>query len=91
MTPFEFYCLSAAEYILKARGHRNKTLRRWEHTRHISYTIAQVNSSDVLPPPEVWMPLPTDSEINSLLDQGHMEDAWSKATQRHGAGIKGKD
>lgn len=84
MTARDFYCLTAAEYVLKARGHRDKTIRQWEHTRLIIHTIAQSNSSKALPAPEIWMPLPTDGHNDALIDPDKLNSIWEKAKKRHG-------
>lgn len=61
LTPHEYYCMSPLEFYLAAKGYNHKILSQWEHTRHISYTVAKtVPSKRKLPSMQRWMPLPTD-------------------------------
>lgn len=90
MDAHEFYCLTAAEYILKARGHARREIRLWEHTREICHVLSQVHSTKVLPPSEVWWPLPTDRGRGGITEERLMA-AWDKARKRHGAGTQNKD
>lgn len=83
--------MTAAEYILKARGYARREIRKWEHTRELCHTLAQVNSTKVLPPASVWWPLPTDRKGANGMTEERLMAAWSKARQRHGAGTQSKD
>ena len=61
LTPHEYYCMSPLEFYYASTGYNKKVLKQWEHTRHISYTVAgTVPSKKRLPPITRWMPLPTD-------------------------------
>lgn len=66
LTPNEYYSMTPYEFELAAKGYTDRYWKGWEHTRHISYTIAQVNSSKKMPAPQKWMPLPTDKEYKPV-------------------------
>ena len=63
LTPHEYYCMTRAEFYLKAKGYNRKQVKEWEHTRLLAYTVAStVPSKKKLPKMTKWMPLSTDSE-----------------------------
>lgn len=37
LTPHEYYCMTRAEFILKANGYDTKQVKEWEHTRFMAY------------------------------------------------------
>lgn len=82
MTPYQFR--------MAAEGHTTKYWKEWEHTRHISYTIAQSNSSKKLPPVNKWMPLPIDEGYQPLTKR-QMKTRWNYALknlkEKKGKGI----
>jgi hypothetical protein len=66
LTISEYHSMTPYQFSLAAEGYMNRYWKQWEHTRHISYVVAQSNSSKTLPPPSKWMPLPTDNDYKPI-------------------------
>lgn len=78
LTPHEYYSMTRAEFILKAKGWHTQQLKKWEHTRQISYTIAAnaFGRKKRMPSIRAWWPLPTDKLDKPDLDRSEMQAKW---------------
>lgn len=76
MTPHEYRCMTRAEFILKVKGHHQREVKMWEHTRMMAYTTAAnaFGRKKKLPPMKKWFPLPTDPQVT--LDIDDMRNKW---------------
>lgn len=51
------------EFTLKREGWKRENIRKWEHTRHISYYVyCSIPEKGKKKPMNSFMPLPSDSE-----------------------------
>lgn len=88
LTPYEYYTMTHAEFILKSKGYSNKKIKEWEHTREVCFQIISsgFNRPKSLPKKShLWWRLPTDNNAYADIDKEEMTAKWEIFKNKNGS------
>ena len=83
LTPYEFNCMTFAEYALTISGYFEKRWRSDNHTREIVYNIIKFspNRKGNMPPIDKFWKLPTDKKTASF-DANLIKEKWKRINKK---------
>jgi hypothetical protein len=86
LTPYEFNCMTLAEYAIRCHGYFSKRWRQDEHTRLIVYNLvkfAPTRKGNIASIQSFW-PLPTDKAMKSrAMDADRIKQMWNAINNKN--------
>lgn len=82
LTPHEYYSMTRAEFIIKAKGFRTKEVKQWEHTRYLAYNVYKfvpMRGKNNRPVSITkFLPLETDKQNHPQLSPEERKAKWER-------------
>lgn len=78
LTPHEYYCMTRAEFMLKAKGYDTKQVKEWERSRFIGYQTYAYAPYRKGKPVKItkFLPLKTDNANHLKLSEEERKAKW---------------
>lgn len=80
LTPHEYYCMTRAEFIIKAKGFHTKEIKEWERARFIGYQTYKFAPYRKGRPVKItkFLPLETDNKNHPQLSDEEKKARWER-------------